>query len=162
MINEAQEIRKKLKALNISNKQVSVRTSRGGSVDIKVKDLTVDIDALNRIGKSHESISYCEYSQEILSGGNTFVFVSYDWEFERDLKLTEEYKNLKAEIEPKILALNDRSGVQLREGFTVFKSDYNHNGFQISAKYTESPWITVHGVDGVVFELLRAIKQRKI
>jgi hypothetical protein len=159
-MNSAQEIRQELKKLNITNKQVSVR-SDSSSINLKVKDLTVDIDALKNIGKKHESISYCEYSQEILSGGNTFVFVSYDWEFERDLKETAEYKTLKAEIEPKLLAITDNSGVELRDGFVAFRSNYT-GGFQISAKYTDSPWIQLHAVDGVVFELLRAIKQNKI
>ena len=78
----AAEIRKDLKKLGYTPRQVSVRSeyfSMGSSVSITVKDITCDFDAIDRIARSYERIRRCEYTGEILSGGNTYVSVSWDW-----------------------------------------------------------------------------------
>lgn len=74
---KAKLIRAELKTLGITSKQVSV-TCRSGSIDCYIKDLSVEPEVVEKIAKKYENVRYCEYSQEILQGGNTFVFVQYD------------------------------------------------------------------------------------
>ena len=74
----AQKIRAELKGLGITNKQVSVRTSNG-SVRVVILDLNINKQALTDKIRKYESYEVCERSGEILQGGNTFVFVDYDY-----------------------------------------------------------------------------------
>lgn len=78
---DAARIRKTLKAANIANaRQVSVRSksySMGSSLDVSINDHTVDIKEVRTIAQSSEHVRRCEFSGEILSGGNRFLTVSY-------------------------------------------------------------------------------------
>lgn len=74
----AQKIRAELKGLGITNKQVSVRTSNG-SVRVVILDLNINKQTLEDQVRKYESYEVCEFTQEILQGGNTFVFVDYDY-----------------------------------------------------------------------------------
>lgn len=159
-MNNNQEIRSELKKLNITNKQVSVTGDRG-SISIRIKDISVDEKAVSQIAKKFEKISYCEVSQEILSGGNTYVSIQLDWKYESALKKTEEFLALKAEVEKALATIEGNAGVEIRPGFVVFKS-YNLNGFQVSADYSDDVWMTFHNAEYVTFELFKAIKQNKI
>ena len=72
------EIRTKLKeAHGITSRQVSVRIRHGSSINIDINDPSVDIKEVENIAKGYESVDRCEFSGEILAGGNTFVFVDY-------------------------------------------------------------------------------------
>lgn len=71
----AARIRNNLKAAGIPAKAVSVRTRSTGSVDVVVNSLDVDYRKVKEIAQSEESIRRCEYTGEILSGGNTYVFI---------------------------------------------------------------------------------------
>lgn len=74
-------IRAALKAKGITSKDVSVRTdnySMGSSINIKIKNPNVSKTLVESIANEHESVRRCEYSGEILSGGNRYVFVEYD------------------------------------------------------------------------------------
>ena len=76
----AAAIRAALKAKGISSRAVSVRSdsySMGSSIDICVKDPNVSLATVKRLAEPHESIRRCEYSGEILSGGNRYVSVTY-------------------------------------------------------------------------------------
>ena len=75
----AQQVRAELKALGINNKQVSV-TSKHGDLQCEIKDLTVSKAVVEEIAKKHESIQRCEYTGEILCGGNTYVSVDFSWD----------------------------------------------------------------------------------
>lgn len=68
----AARIRNNLKAAGIPAKAVSVRTRSTGSVDVVVNSLDVDYRKVKEIAQSEESIRRCEYTGEILSGGNTY------------------------------------------------------------------------------------------
>ena len=72
----AKDLRKQLKdELGLNSRQVSVRSdSCSIHVTIKVPAPKSPIEA---IAKTAESIDRCEYSGEILSGGNTYVSVTY-------------------------------------------------------------------------------------
>ena len=74
-------IRKQLKALGITSRQVSVRyrsCTISGAVDVVIKDVTVPIARVREIAMAHKSVSRCSVSGEILGGGNTYVDVQVD------------------------------------------------------------------------------------
>lgn len=76
-------IREELKKAGYTSKQVSVRSRNCGYSDetrIYVKDLSCDINAIRNICEKFERIDYDQYTGEILMGGNTYIFVEWDWE----------------------------------------------------------------------------------
>lgn len=78
-----QAIRKALKEHGWNARAISVRVGDAGystSVSVKIKDLTINKREVEKIVNAHESIRYDERCGEILEGGNTYVFVEYDWE----------------------------------------------------------------------------------
>lgn len=80
-------IRKKIKALGYTSKDVSVRVSDAGyetAVRIYIKNMAVNEQAVKGVAKSFEYIDRDERSYEILSGGNTFVFVEYDYDTKKE------------------------------------------------------------------------------
>ena len=71
-------IREALKAAGYNRTRVGVTSesfSMGSSVTVTIKDPTVDFEEVERIANTRESIRRCEYSGEILSGGNTYIHV---------------------------------------------------------------------------------------
>lgn len=74
---KAAEIRKQLKTLGYSARDVSVRSDHN-SLDITIRRNGLDVKAIKAIANSHENVSRCEASGEILGGGNTFVFIRFD------------------------------------------------------------------------------------
>ena len=89
--NEAKQIREALKAAGIKARSVSVRARHGITVDVRIKDPGVSLRKVEAIAKGYESISRCEYSGEILSGGNTFVSVGYAGEAAKVAEQVERY-----------------------------------------------------------------------
>lgn len=76
----AAEIRKALKEHGWNSRKVSVKSdyfSMGSSIDVVIKDADVDLETVEKIANEHESISRCEITGEILSGGNRYVSVRY-------------------------------------------------------------------------------------
>ena len=77
----AAAIRKTLKArYGWTGRDVSVVSdlySMGSSIRIRIKNPAVPLAAVKAVADGHESVRYDEYSHEILSGGNRFVFVDY-------------------------------------------------------------------------------------
>jgi len=88
--NEVKSIRASLKKLGLSNRDVSVRETFGGfssMIRIEIKndkanELRTEIDS---IAKSEEFYERDERTQEILSGGNTFITVSTSNDFQEEL-----------------------------------------------------------------------------
>jgi hypothetical protein len=75
---ETKEIKKELaKALNVKFNDFSVTQPRYSSIQIDIKTL-VSRSAVKAIVQKYEKINRCEATDEILLGGNTFVFVDYD------------------------------------------------------------------------------------
>lgn len=73
---DAASIRKSLKALGITSRQVSVR-STAGSIFCTIKDPAVKLATVEEIARSYQHIDRDERTGDILSGGNTFVTVEY-------------------------------------------------------------------------------------
>ncbi len=67
-------IAKAIKELGYNSRQVSIK-SDSCSYRITVRDPKVNIEKVEAAVKPLESVSYDERTQEILSGGNTFIFV---------------------------------------------------------------------------------------
>lgn len=85
-------IRADLKAAGIPARAVSVRVKDAGyetAVRVTVKDISVDKAVVEKIAMRHRDVSYDERSYEILAGGNTFVFVDYDYDVLKNA--TEQY-----------------------------------------------------------------------
>lgn len=76
-------IQEKLKAAGVPRAAYSIRVRYCGyseSVRIDVKDLAVSIYEVKRIALQYQSIDRDERTGEILEGGNTYVFVQYDFD----------------------------------------------------------------------------------
>lgn len=81
-------IREELKNAGFNSRKVSVRKEYAGCsslIEVKVKTL-VALDEIEEIVKKYETISRDEYTSEVLSGGNTFIKVSYDPEFVKSIE----------------------------------------------------------------------------
>ena len=116
---KAMAIRKELKKqLGVTSRQVSVRSRNSGydeAIDIEIKDLTVNKMKVEEIASRYEYIRRCEYSGEILAGGNTYVFVTLDYvalsEAKEELlevakKIIDDNKDLLGKNEGKTIAEN--------------------------------------------------------
>lgn len=80
------EIKKELaKALNVKSSNFSCST-KNGSYSITVKTFAISGKQVERYMNQYKNVRRCEASGDILCGGNTFVFVDYDYR----LQLTEE------------------------------------------------------------------------
>ena len=78
------ELKKEIRAAvpELGHRDLSVKYD--GSYRVKVKKV-VPLSKVEEIAKGEESYSRCEASGEILSGGNTFVFVEYcNWLMPQD------------------------------------------------------------------------------
>ena len=65
-----------LKEHGYNNRKVGVRYD-GYAIWLTIKDLAIDIKEIEQLAKGYESYERDEFTGEILSGGNTFVFVNY-------------------------------------------------------------------------------------
>ena len=93
------KIRADLKAAGIPARAVSVRVSDAGystSVRVNIKDISIDRAVVEKIAYRHRDVSYDERSGEILSGGNTYVWVDYDYDTIRNAR--EQYMEQAQEI----------------------------------------------------------------
>ena len=77
----ARAIRAQLKKFGWNRTHVSVRCGNGGgSIRVTILSTEPAHDTVDRVTREQESIRWCEYSGEILAGGNIFVTVGYDQE----------------------------------------------------------------------------------
>lgn len=78
---KAREIRKKFKKYGWNNRHIQVKSnsySMGSSIRITIKSGIVNPHKVKEIVKEFEDVRYDNYTGEILSGGNRFIFVEYD------------------------------------------------------------------------------------
>jgi len=74
------QIRRDLKASGFNRNVVSVRANRGGyddSVTVTVKDERIPLNVIRQIAEKYRHVERDPWSQEILMGGNCYVFVEY-------------------------------------------------------------------------------------
>lgn len=120
MKTKAQQLAAKLKAHGITSKQVSCRNDHG-SISCRIKDITIDPEFVSSLGDEFEDIHYCHASQEILSGGNTFVSVQYDWQIESAICKTPEFEAFKTELSAKLDAITGNECAEI--GNALFYRD---------------------------------------
>ena len=81
MYNTKALLTAEFKKLGYNSRKISVRKQCNGYSDafyVTIKDINIDIEQIEKICKRFESYEVDERTQEILCGGNTFVFVEYD------------------------------------------------------------------------------------
>ena len=89
-VEKAKEIRKELKS-KFKGVKFSVRTKKysgGSSISISWVDFPT-VEAVEEITSKYESISRCEYTGEILSGGNTYIHTYNTWSEEMEANIKE-------------------------------------------------------------------------
>jgi len=75
-----QQAKKIIKDLGFDTSKVSCTVRRGSySLTVTIKDIHIPLEPIQEALAKFEKIDRCEYSGEILQGGNHFVFVNYDW-----------------------------------------------------------------------------------
>lgn len=97
---------------NLKSKDINVRYD--GSYDINV-NIAYPLSLIEKIADQYKRVSRCEYSGEILSGGNTFVNVSYNW---RGIEINEELKELIGSLKHKL-----EYGVKIYHNSIALKKD---------------------------------------
>ena len=111
------EIRSTLKSMGITSKQVSV-TGKSALYDevitVKIKDLTVGKKQIEEVLNQYSKIDTCEYSGEVLDGGNTYTRVEYD------TKALEIAKNEMLPLANKII---DENKTLVGSGTSIYKDD---------------------------------------
>ena len=117
----AKEIRTALKEKGITSRQVSVRSGYCGYSDYihaYIKDCSIDIRDIEKAVAKYESIRYDEYTQEILSGANTYTRVEYnDDAFDAVIpKYLDDAKSYMEQIQ-------DFTGADLGNEFYLFKEN---------------------------------------
>lgn len=161
MINPAQEIRNELKKRGINSRRVSVRCSLG-SLDIRIKDLAVCAEEIREFAQQFERVDRCQYSGEILSGGNFFVSVCYSYDAEKAAEETDLYKSILAQVRAALETLKDDSkGVELPGGVWAFLRQ-NGVGYQTTLPWTNNYWDMFWRAEDVTLEIYRATIQGKI
>lgn len=121
------EIKKALKEKGYASKDISIRKKYGGysvAYYVKIKTPYIDKDAISKIVRKFESFEMCQASGEILMGGNTYIFVSY--ENSKVEELSRLFKKLPYE---KIVVVVDQGG-----------DEYNYNTDcleSVKRKYTK-------------------------
>lgn len=128
----SKEIKKYLKENGIDTKNINVKGSNCGyseSYNITIKDIKVDIEKVRELVKKFESYEIDERTGEILEGGNTYIFVNYDY---NTLKLAnEKYNNIVLDVINKELAKhcqydidawnNGDGAVRISENIIIFR-----------------------------------------
>lgn len=141
------EIRTELKKKGYNNNQVSVREKRGGydrSFVLTVRDRAVNIQEVKEIAKSFESVSRCERSYEVLSGGNCWVSVEMSEKVQKELAekylwLLECVKELEVDSSVRIgrfdIYMNYNNHYQVYDLQTerFFKNQYYYGGLEYMA-----------------------------
>ena len=113
-MKNGREIKKELKEkLGIAPSKLSVRVDYN-SIDVTIKCPMVSLGEVKAIVDQYESISRCEYTGEILSGGNTYVCVNYEWELIGEMSKCEKMEN-------GIVTLM-KNGFCLESGFTMYSA----------------------------------------
>lgn len=81
------QVREAVKNFGLTNKDVSVSVKCSGysdRVDVRAKHPDIDFKGLQIALSKFKDIDYCRASGEILSGGNTYVFIHHPDGYLRD------------------------------------------------------------------------------
>jgi hypothetical protein len=155
----AKEIRKILKdKFGLSSRDVSVRSSIAGyssSINIKLKTIkslayTKKIESLSGELESYETENG---TGEILSGGNTFIFVEMDYKFRTNLE-DDIQKEFEKQLSGRIF--DENTTVVLYGAFMISK---RHNTYYVTPKSSNNPFVEMQDIDYVGSSILQLIKK---
>lgn len=117
----AQKIRADLKEAGFKARDISVRTRNGGyeeAVYVKIKSPYIKIAEVKDICLKYKNVRYDERCGEILAGGNTFVFVDYEYGL-----FDEVSKPFMGQAKELLAKLKESSfTIDIADGFYLFKS----------------------------------------
>lgn len=85
---ESKEIKNYLKEKGIDTRKVSIRHEYPGyseAFNITIKDINVSASEVEKLAKHFEYYETDERTGEILAGGNTFIYVNYDYDIIKEL-----------------------------------------------------------------------------
>ena len=156
---EAAAIRQVLKSkFSLSSRDVSVTSKYGGysssvTVSIKTAKGLPYFNKIEEIGQGHESYEVDQVSQEILAGGNTFVFFQMDSKLEKTLTY-----QIKKDIE-KQSTDNFTKGYRLTLFKTITVDYYDDRTFIVGVGKGTREHITSQYLDGIPKTLLRLISK---
>lgn len=111
-------IRKEIKKIGYSNRQVSVVGKPCGysdAIHIYWKDFNLDLEAIMNIAKKYDDVGVDARTGEVLEGGNTYVSFSWDYDFisKEEEKLEEIAKQILAISGEKLIAHCNDTGFYL-------------------------------------------------
>lgn len=164
----SKEIKKYLRENGIDTKNISVKGSNCGyseNFNITIKDINIDIEKVRDLAKTFESYERDERTGEILEGGNTYIFVNYDY---NTLKLAnEKYNNvvlniinskLKEHCKEDIDAWNNGDGVvRLSDNIIIFK-----DGNTYEVRESKSYKTLRTGIDYIAEKLIQLGKLNEV
>ena len=84
----ANQIKKELKEMGFNTKKISVKvknSTMSTSLNVTIKCPQTSKSKVEEVLNKYRDVRYCEASGEILSGGNTYVIVSYEWGLENEV-----------------------------------------------------------------------------
>lgn len=125
----SQAVRKELKGLGLKRHQYSIKSRNCSATTVIIKDLSIDKDTIEKALLKFESISYDNYTGEILQGANIYIFVEYDWKILADA--TEANKTKAKEI----IQSSKESHLVLEDGKVLVFFRDNYRGQELFNLY---------------------------
>lgn len=143
------------KELGLNSRHVAVKTdnySMGSSINLNIKSMEAyeNMDRIKEIAEGQEKIRRCEYSMEILSGGNTFVFVRVEENVKREV--ASKYKDEIVELMDRTRELSDKTtgesstinGVEVTMFYSGHSFEVYMNGRYLTSVWDgEESWVTI-------------------
>ena len=81
-MTKTNEMKRVLRTAGIDTKFVKISHRYCGydeSYSVRLYDKSIDLKKVEELLRSFRAVSYDEYCGEILLGGNTYLWVQYDW-----------------------------------------------------------------------------------
>ena len=132
MSETAKELRTMLKTAGFNSRRVSVRHhqySMGSSLYLTIRDPEVKKSEIKDIALKFERVDHCQFSGEILSGGNRFVDINYSQKA-RDILVNRVMPSVNMAVS-ELEGIAGSGGVDFYTGYTLFRSTTGPGDFQI-------------------------------
>jgi len=132
MAAKAKDVKNFLKTKQIDTK--NIRVSTDSSIRVKLLDPYLDLEKIETIlQEEFESYQRDEATGEILSGGNTFVFVEYDWDLVKRVQ-----EELHGTIKPFLEKCSGNWSIQLLVNHYLEQKLFDYNDQIIKRAVRES------------------------
>lgn len=136
--DEAARAKAMLKLAGYNMRQVSVRRPYYGSIVFTIRAGTVDVATVHEIAAAVKRVRICDYTGEVLQGGNTYTRVEYTPEAERELAAP-----FLADSRRAIAALRSGGASSIEEvGTTGVIVEFDGHGFEARHDYARH-WLGI-------------------